>query len=203
MSYEFNQTSVTLLQRIAIEKTGEDEAAWVRFWELYQPAMVMFAKSIGAGENAEDIIQDVLLKLVKVLREGGYERQAGVQFRSYLKTLIRRQLIDVYRREKARGLGRNVALTEEIIEDTAAAEKEVGGEIDASWAKACHVVAVDHVMTKTALSKQNKEIYREYVLNDRPIGEVAREFGVSRNLVSQIKLRVDRMIASQLAEYGR
>lgn len=202
MSLEFKPTSVTLLQRIAIEKTGEDEATWVRFWELYQPAMLMFAKSIGAGENSEDIVQDVLAKLVDVLKHGKYEKQPGAQFRSYLKTLIRRQLIDVYRREKARGYGRTVELTEAIVEDTAAAEKEVGGEIDMRWAKSCHEASVDHVLTKTALAKQSKEIYRAYVLEERPIGEVAKAFGVTKNLVSQIKLRVDRMVASQMAEYG-
>jgi len=49
MSQEFKPTSVTLLQRIAVEKTGEDEASWVRFWDLYHPATVLFARSIGGG----------------------------------------------------------------------------------------------------------------------------------------------------------
>jgi len=202
MSHEFIQTSVTLLQRIAVEKTGEDEAAWVRFWELYQPAMLMFAQSIGGGENSEDIVQDVLAKLVSTLKRGGYVRQDGKLFRSYLKTLIRRQLIDVYRREKARGFGRNVELTTSIADDTAAAEKEVGSSLDMDWAKACRKAALGHVLTKTALAKQSKDIYRAYVLEDRPIGEVAKTFGVSKNDVSQIKLRVNRMVENQLAEYG-
>jgi len=202
MSHEFKQTSVTLLQRIAVEKTGADEAAWVRFWELYQPAMLMFARSIGGGESSEDIVQDVLAKLVDVLKHGGYERQDGKLFRSYLKTLIRRQLIDVYRREKARGYGRNVELTEAIVEDAAAAEKDVGGELDRSWARACQATAVDHVLTKTALAKQSKDIYRAYAIEERPIADVAKAFGVTKNLVSQIKTRVDRMVESQLAEYG-
>jgi len=202
MNREFKETSVTLLQRIAVERTGADEAAWVRFWELYQPAMLMFAKSIGAGENAEDVVQDVLVKLVAILRRGAYERQDGKLFRSYLKTLIRRQMIDLFRKETARGYGRNVPLSESIVEDTAAADEEVGRGLDASWARACQAAAVDHVLTRTALARQSKEIYRAYVLEDRPIADVAKAFGVSRNLVSQIKLRVDRMVASQLAEYG-
>jgi len=202
MSQEFKPTSVTLLQRIAIEKTGEDEASWVRFWDLYQPAMLMFAQSIGGGENSEDIVQDVLMKLVDALKHGKYERQDGKLFRSYLKTLIRRQLIDVYRKERARGYGRTVELTEAIVEDAAAAEKEIGGELDRNWAKACQAAAVEHVLTKTALAKQSKDVYRAYAIEGRPVGEVAREFGVSKNLVSQIKTRVDRMVESLVAEYG-
>jgi len=201
MGREFIQTSVTLLQRIAIQRSGEDEASWVRFWELYQPAMLVFAQSIGGGENSEDIVQDVLVKLVNELKNGGYVRQAGKRFRSYLKTLIRRQLIDAYRKEKARGYGRTVELTEGIVEDTAGTNKDVGRELDEEWVRACHSAVVDHVLTKTALAKQSREIYRAYVLEGRPVGDVAREFGVSKNLVSQIKTRVDKMIEIRLAEF--
>jgi len=202
MNQAFQQTSVTLLRRIAIEKTGEDEATWVRFWELYQPAMLMFARSIGGGENSEDIVQDVLTKLVDVLKHGGYERQDGKLFRSYLKTLIRRQLIDVYRRERARGYGRNVELTEAVAGDVVAAEEDFGAALDADWAKACRTAAVDHVLTRTALARQSKDIYRAYVLEDRPIGEVAKAFGVSRNVVSQVKRRVGQMVEDRQMEYG-
>jgi len=202
MSQEFVKTQVTLLQRIAMEKTGEDEATWARFFELYYPAMVVFAKGIGGSENAEDIAQDVLVKLVKVLREGQYERQPGKSFRAYVKTLIRNQLHDLYRREKARGYRRLTPLTEAITEDVAAEEKDLGEQLDLDWAKACNVAAVEHVIKHTALAAQSKQIYLEYAVKGRPIGEVAKQFGVSKNLVSQIKTRVDKMVAAIAAEYG-
>ena len=56
--------------------------------------------------------------------------------------------------------------------------------------------AVEHVLTKTALSEKSKAIYRAYVLEERPIEEVAAEFGVPNNTVSQTKTRVARMIAA-------
>lgn len=202
MSKEFVRTQVTLLQRIAMEKTGEDEATWARFFELYYPAMVVFAKGIGGCENAEDIAQDVLVKLVDVLRHGKYERQPGKSFRAYVKTLIRNHLHDLYRRETARGYGRLTPLTEAITEDVAADEAEIGAQMDADWAKACHDAAVDHVLNHTALAAQSKEIYREYAIRERAIGDVAKQFGVSKNLVSQIKTRVDRMVTAVAAEYG-
>ena len=54
---------------------------------------------------------------------------------------------------------------------------------------------MEHVLTRTALAQRSKDVYRAYVLEERPIGEVAQAFGVSRNVVSQIKTRVDAMIA--------
>lgn len=202
MSQEFVKTQVTLLKSLAAREAGSDEEAWQRFFELYYPAITVFAKGIGGEENAEDVAQDVLVKLVDVLRNGKYERQPGKSFRAYVKTLIRNQLHDLYRREKARGYGRLTPLTEEITEDVAAEEKDFGAEMDSQWAKACWDAAVDHVLVHTALSKQNKEIYREYAVRGRPIGDVARAFGVSKNLVSQIKTRVDKAVAAVAAEYG-
>ena len=44
--------------------------------------------------------------------------------------------------------------------------------------------------------------YRAYVLEERPIGEVAKAFGVPNNSVSQIKTRVERMIADYEAMFA-
>ena len=43
---------------------------------------------------------------------------------------------------------------------------------------------------------QSKAVYRAYVIEERPIGEVAAAFGVSRNSVSQIKTRVERLVSA-------
>ena len=202
MNHEFVRTQMTLLQRIAIEKTGEDEATWARFFELYYPAMVFFAKGLGGYDNAEDVASEVLVKLVDVLRHGKYERQPGKSFRAFVKTLIRNQLNDLYRKEKARGLGLKVELTDQIKEEVVGEDQDFALKLDTEWAEACQNAAVQHVLTKTALSEQSKSVYREYVVKGRPIDDVANEFGISKNVVSQIKTRIERMISAIAAEYG-
>ena len=202
MNHEFVTTQMTLLQRIAVEKTGEDEATWACFFELYYPAMVFFAKGLGGYDNAEDVASEVLVKLVDVLRHGKYERQPGKSFRAYVKTLIRNQLNDLYRKEKARGLGLKVELTDQIKEEVMGEDQDFTLKLDTEWAEACQSAAVEHVLTKTALSEQSKSVYREYVVKGRPIDDVANEFGISKNVVSQIKTRIERMISAIAAEYG-
>ncbi|MBR4615615.1 MAG: hypothetical protein IKO55_08425, partial [Kiritimatiellae bacterium] len=64
-----------------------------------------------------------------------------------------------------------------------------------------HEAAVEHALSKTALSARSCGIYRAYVLEERPIDEVATHFGVTKNHIGQIKLRVGRMIAALEAEY--
>ena len=74
----FPDTPATLLARIAVQATGQpDEAAWLRFFELYAPAIRKFAAGLGARDESEDVAQEIFLKLVDVLRQGCYRADAG------------------------------------------------------------------------------------------------------------------------------
>ena len=54
----FPDTPVTPLARIAAQVTGQDdEAAWVRLPELYEPAIRKFAEYQGGGSESEDVAQ--------------------------------------------------------------------------------------------------------------------------------------------------
>ena len=77
----FPDTPVTMLARMAAQVTGESEAGWVRFFELYQPVIKKFAESAGAKQDSEDVAQDVFVKLVEVFRRDGYQPEKG-SFRS-------------------------------------------------------------------------------------------------------------------------
>ena len=196
----FPETPATLLVKLAAQMTGEDEANWVRFADLYVPAIRSFAERHGDGRDAEDVVQEVLAGLVAVFRGGRFAVREGVgNFRAYLAKMIRSRLYMAYRKERARGLGRTVPIDE--VELSVPADS-VTAALEAEWAAARHRAAVEHALTKTLVSDQNKAIYRAYVLEARPVGEVASQFGVTRNQVSQVKMRMGRLIAALEAEFG-
>ena len=199
---DFPDTPATLLARIAVEVTGTaDEAAWVRFFELYAPAIRKFAAGLGAQSDAEDVAQEIFLKLVAVLRKGGYNADVG-KFRCYLAAMIRRELVNRWRKAQSRGAAANIPLDGLDVGDEPSVPPEQAALIDAKWRLARHEAAVEHALSKTALSARSCDIYRAYVLEERPIDEVAERFGVTKNHIGQIKLRVGRMIAALEAEYA-
>ena len=199
---DFPDTPATLLARIAVEVTGTaDEAAWVRFFELYAPAIRKFAAGLGAQSDAEDVAQEIFLKLVAVLRKGGYNANVG-KFRCYLAAMIRRELVSRWRKAQSRGAAANIPLDGLDVGDEPSVPPEQAALIDAKWRLARHEAAVEHALSKTALSARSCDIYRAYVLEERPIDEVAERFGVTKNHIGQIKLRVGRMIAALEAEYA-
>ena len=196
----FPNTPATLLARIAMQATGDtDETAWTRLFDLYAPAIRKFAAGLGARSDAEDVAQDIFLKLVAVLRNGFYRADAGM-FRRYLATMIRRELVSRWRKAQARGAASNTPLEDLDVGEEPSIPPEQAALIDAKWRLARREAAVEHALTRTALSARTRDIYRAYVLDERPIDEVAALFGVTKNHNGQIKLRVNRMIAALEAE---
>ena len=205
MAAVFPPTSVTMIAKIRNLGPGEDSAQWVRFWNMYSLAIRQFAAFKGGEENADDIVMQVLGKLVEVLREGKYTPEKG-KFPSYLASMIVNEVHMAHRREMARAGDRKVSIdssstTDEgdetdTLANTLSAPDESPAKLDEDWRKAVLKSATEHVLTKTALSERDRAVYRAYGLEGRDIGEVAKEFGVSRNHVSQIKVRIDRRIVA-------
>ncbi len=204
MSTAFPVTSITLIQKFKSMPPGGDEAHWVRFWDLYAPAMRQFAVWKGGEKNADDIVMKVFEKLVDVLRNGKYDPAAG-RFHSYLATMISNEVHMQHRKDEVRRQEDHVTLDSGISETILDGGANAVEQIDADWQRAVLAAAVEHVLTKSALSDRDRKVYRAYVQENKPIEKVAAEFGITRNLVSQIKTRIERRIAAigrQLAAPG-
>ena len=205
MAANFPETSVTMIARIKNLGPGSDSAEWVRFWNSYSLAIRQFAALKGGEENADDIVMTVLGKLVEVLRSGRYSPEKG-RFHSYLATMIVNEVHMAHRREQARAGGRKISIDAGAdadgeggarpLAETLAAPAESPESIDAGWRQAVLRSAVDHVLEKTALSERDRKVYRRYAQEGADIADVAREFGLSRNAVSQIKSRIDKRIVA-------
>ena len=186
----FPATSQTLLQKLAAQITGERESAWVRFFGLYEPAIKRFVTYHDSDHDPEDVAQEIFLKLVNVVKSGGYSPTKG-RFRAFLATMIRRHLVSLYRKDQARGAGMFVDIDE--VELTV--PPDVAEQIDAKWRMARHQSAIEHVLTKTAISAQSRAIYRAYVEDEMPLEEVSARFGVTKTAIYKIKSRVEQMAA--------
>ena len=193
-------TPKTLLRKIAEYANGDDAAEWARFVELYAPVIRQFMsmrEDIGAAD-ADDMVQEIFVRLVDVLRAGTYRPEKG-RFRAYLGTMVRRLLIDRHRRALARGAGREVPADDvELWAET----PDAAAYVDMRLKMVRHAAAVEHVLSRTMLDARTVAAYRAYALNGEPAGEVAARLGLTPNALRQIKYRVGRMIAAVESQYG-
>ena len=192
-------TPKTLLRKIAEYANGDDAAEWERFVELYTPVIRQFVsvrEDIGEVD-ADDLVQDIFVRLVGVLRAGTYRPEKG-RFRAYLGTMVRRLLIDRHRRALARGAGREVSVDDvELLAET----PDVAEYVDRRLAEARYDAAVEHVLSRTMLDARTVAAYRAYALEGEPAAEVAARLGLTLNALRQIKYRVGRMSAAVEAQY--
>jgi RNA polymerase sigma factor (sigma-70 family) len=157
---------------------------------LYEPAIKRFVAWHDSSHDPDDVVQDIFLKLVNVVQSGGYDSSKG-SFRAFLATMIRRHLVSLYRKDQARGAGLHV----DIDDAEPSVSADVAEQIDLKWRMARHQSATEHVLTKTAISAQSRDIYRAYVEEGRSLDEVAAQFSVTKAVIYKIKSRVEQMAA--------
>ena len=206
----FPETPQTLLKKIAELAEGDDQAEWTAFVELYTMPVRNFIRSVNRGlspSDVEDAVQEIFIRLVNVLRKDKIDRKKG-KFRDYLAVLTRRLLIDRYRAALSRPDLPSATGTDpgthilhssfSILHSSFSilhSPPDPGVLADLRWRMAVHAAAVEHVLTKTAISEQSKRVYSA-LERGQSLREVAEAFGLSYAAVKQIKSRLDRAIAA-------
>ena len=187
-------TPQTLLRKIADYANGDDAAEWAKFAELYEPVIRIYIAQSGdaSAADVDDIVQDIFIRLVDVLRNGEYKREKG-RFRNYLASMVRRLLIDRRRRAVYRGAGFEADVDHELLESS---DPDPAAIVDMRLRLARHLAAVDHVLSHTMLEKRTVAAYREYALEGQGADEVAVRHGMTVNNLRQLKHRIDRMISA-------
>ena len=188
------ETPKTLLDELS--RQGElDELKWRQFDSIYRPVVALFIQQRFAALSAEsdDIVQNVMARLVAVLREGKYRRDRS-RFRTYLAALVHNCCIDQMRAAARR---REVPI-DSIDLDAISAErdsKNTFSHLDRQWAEACYSAARRHVLEHVSLNPLHKKIFLESE-QGRTSDDIARENGVSPAAVRQIKHRITNLITT-------
>ena len=185
-------TPKTLLDQLS--RRGElDEIKWQEFDRLYRPVVGFFLrqKFHTLISYYEDITQETMVKLVSLLRGRKFDHERA-KFRTYLYAIVYNLAVDWLRERK-----RQEDLTLEEIEWMAPEQNHALELMDRQWRESCYEAARKHVLERVPLADGYREIYREIETGEKA-GEIAAKFGVSADLVRQVKHRVGEMIAAHL-----
>ena len=196
----FPRTPKSLLRKISELAAGKDDSAWARFVEIYAPALrnfVLMTSPAISDADAADVVQETFVRLVDVLREGEYD-PARARFRTYLATIMRRLVIDLYRRRAVR---REERLTAENSAGLRGQTPDPAALIDAKWRLSCRKAAEESVLEHSALAPKSKELWRMVSERGMSVKDAAKALGIPANTASKTKRRVEAMIAAVEAEF--
>ena len=173
-----NTTSLTLLE--ALRQPG-DQAAWLRFVNLYTPLLYHWARRAGLPQHeAEDLVQDVFALLLRKLPEFRYEQ--GGSFRNWLRVVVLNKW-----REKCRRQGRNpVACGDQL--DQVAAPDETGAFEETEYRQQLVRRALEVIQPEFSPAAWNA--FQQHVIAGRDAAAVATELGIRIGTVYAAKSRV-------------
>ena len=188
------KTRITLLKRV---QDPADQQAWVEFVSRYGPDILRWSRR-WFPRDAEDITQDVLLKLATTMRTFAYEPGPG-RFRSWLKTVTRNLMRSLEKKSKRRlelPASGNSTISDALngAEARADLEERLAAEFDLERYELAREWARGRVQPVTFAA------YVETSERGRKVAEVARELGTSVGSVSQAKFSVTKMIRNRVTE---
>jgi RNA polymerase sigma-70 factor (ECF subfamily) len=166
-----NTTPVSLLERL--RKPNENEA-WGRFVALYAPLLYHWARRVGLSTNdASDLVQDVLMLLVRKLPEFIY--QPGKRFRGWLWTVLLNKYRENLRRRDPAVAARPDGLSSVVGPDEIA---EIG---EAEYRH--HVVRQALKLMKAEFQSTTWKACWKSVAEGKSAEEVAAELGMTPGAV--------------------
>jgi RNA polymerase sigma-70 factor (ECF subfamily) len=186
-------TSVTLLDRLRQDPT--DQAAWTIFVNRYGPILIRWCRHWGLqSADADDVTQDVLVRLARKLREFQYD--ATGSFRGWLATLTRHAWADALER-------REPALTGPVAEG-AIRSAEAQADLAARMAEAFDHEVLDEAFrrVRSRVPPHYWEVFRRTALEHRTGAEIAAEMGIKVTTIYVIRSKVQSHIREAILELG-
>ena len=182
-------TSVSLLKVL-----GEDAQSpcWTEFAKLYASTIDGFLFKYFPQVDAEEVVQETLIALVKKLPLYVYAPDAKGHFRNYLIGIVRFKAIEQLKRHK-----RDADL-KSALETKAQLNWEYESQsysVDLrDWKHEAFEAALAQFMADKSISTRDKEIFRRVALLDESPEDVAAIFAIKRNNVDQIKSRMTKKL---------
>jgi RNA polymerase sigma-70 factor (ECF subfamily) len=180
------QTPASLLQRL---RSPTDQAAWVQFLHLYTPLLYYWARRLNLqGADAADLVQEVLLVLVRTLPEFDYDRHRS--FRGWMRTV----LLNKWRQQRrgANDPAGNGADLDQLPGPDAFADLSDNEYRGYLAGRALELMKAEFAPTTWRACW-------EFVVQGRPAAEVAAELGLAVGTVYAAKFRVLARLREQLS----
>ena len=194
MASSMPSTSITLLKALA---SGTQNARWAEFVRKYEGTMRGYVGRHYPTVDADDVLQDAFVSLMKALPEYRYTPDEHGHFRNYLLGVVRHKALDAVRRIKSETKKRSSYATER----QGGASRQP--DEDAEWCNSLMHVALEQLMADDSIASRNREIFRHVALLGEPPERVASDFGVTRGNVDVIKARLLSKLKELVASLKR
>ena len=188
-------TSTTLLRDLAQDA---QHARWGEFVARYRPMMEAFMRERFPSLEADDIIQETLVALCRVLPSYRYAPDEKGHFHNYLTGILRNKALRVLRQrerdEKARADyaaagGRASTRAAAGAAALVAAGSPADEEEERQYRESLFELALRQFLADDSIADRTKRIFERTAINGESPEAVAAAFKMTRHAVDQAKSR--------------
>jgi len=192
--FQDSGTRITLLGRLRRDPTNQ--AAWDDFVEHYGGRIYAWCRKWNLQEaDAQDVTQNVLLKLAHKMREFTYDPTRS--FRAWLKTLTHHAWSDFLEARQRPGLGSGDSHVAEVLLSTQARE-DLGRQIEEEFDRELLEQAMLRVRLRVA--PQTWEAFRLTALEGLSGAEAGSRIPMQVAQVFVAKRRVQKMLKEEITK---
>jgi RNA polymerase sigma-70 factor (ECF subfamily) len=185
-------TRVTLLGRL--RRNPADQAAWNEFVQHYGAKVYGWCKKWTLQDSdAQDVTQNVLLKLARKMRDFSYDPSRS--FRAWLKTLTRNAWQDFLESRGRAGMGSGDGRVEELLHSVEA-RQDLVQQLEEEFDRELLAEAINRVRPRVAA--RTWEAYRLTAEEGLSGAEAARRTSLAVGRVYVAKHRVQKMLQEEI-----
>ena len=186
----FPQTRPSLLGELRADGVMQ-QSAWREFFERYAPPVYRVARMQGLdAHDADDIVQQSMLQVARGIGSFRYDADRG-RFRSWVRTIAERKIVDLRRR-------RAVRKAETLNENTLAAADTLG--LQELWEREWQMQDMLWCLDQVAgdFSPRRMEAFRLYVFEGVSAAEVAKRMEMSVGHVYVVRAQVINKVRARM-----
>ena len=175
-------TSTTLISNIAQDAQN---VRWGEFVARYRPMMEAFMREHFPSLDADDVIQETLIELIRVFPVYHYSPKEKGHFHNYLTGILRNKALRQSLRDNRRHANMRKFANEMQIE--ADANSPSDGYVSQ---RDIFEIALRQLLADDSVHARTREVFRRVAVNGDSPEAVASDFGITRNTVDQMKSRM-------------
>src|SRR5262249_23350185 len=189
---EPSATRATLLGRLRRDPT--DQAAWGEFVEHYGRQIYRWCRQWQLQDaDAEDVTQDILVKLARKLRDFDYD--ASRSFRGWLKTVAHHAWRDFADARSRRQAASGDSEVQELLH-TLEAREDLVQRLEEAFDH--EVLEAAKVQVQLRVARHTWEAFQLAVLDGVPVPEVAARVNMQVAMVYVAKSKVQKMLQEEI-----
>ena len=191
-------TRYTLLSRL---KNWEDQASWKDFFDTYWRLIYSVALKSGLTEaEAQDVVQETVISVAHDIHKFKRDRSLG-SFKGWLRNLTRWRIADQFRKRTRARQGDDSTTAESVPWPDMAEIPDPAGDAgesiwDEEWQTNLLKAALASI--KRHVKEEHFQIFDLYVLQQQPVKDVARTFGIHVGLVYLVKFRMSALLKKEV-----